>query len=100
MDKRIGLKLFIIMIVFSVTITTIVSISDFIRLRAQAIENNEFQIEQTEYTIAYSLSTIEKAYYYFDQETAQRMERYNNQIIDRYLEISFFDTWYFQHLKE
>ena len=100
MDKRIGLKLFIIMIVFSVTITTIVSISDFIRLRAQAIENNEFQIEQTEYTIAYSLSTIEKAYYYFDQETAQRMERYTNQIIDRYLDNPHFETWDFQDLKE
>src|SRR5690625_1828217 len=100
MEKRFGLKLFIIMIVFSVTISTIVSVSDYIRLRAQAIENNEFQIEQTEYTIMYSLSTIEKAYYYFDKDTAHRMERYTNQIIDLYLENPDFNTWDFQHLKE
>ncbi|MGM8215851.1 GGDEF domain-containing protein [Bacillaceae bacterium W0354] len=100
MNTRFGFKLFMAMIIFSVTISTVVSISDFLRLREQAIENNQFQIEQIEDTITYSLTTIEKAYHYFDQDTAERMERYTDYIINKYQENPNFDEWDFQSLKE
>lgn len=88
------------MIVFAVVISLVNTTVDYLRLREQAIDNNQFQVKQIEESIVQSIKNIEKAYYFFDQDTSKKMESSSKYLIDLYEENPYFDNWDFDELKK
>ncbi len=97
---RFGLKLFILMIAFAIVISFTIVTIDYLRLREQAIDNNQFQIQKIEDTVEYSLKTIDKAYFFFDNETAVKMEENTQYILEQYKKNPNFDKWDFHKLQQ
>lgn len=93
MGKRFRFKLFFIMILFATAMAFLITIVDHQRIEKIAIEDNQFQMEQTQDTISYTLHTIEKVYYYFDRETALQMEESSNDLVDLYEKDPTFESW-------
>lgn len=100
MRKRFRLKLFLIMILFAAAMAFIIAIVDHQRITNLTIEENEFQVDQTQDTITYTLQTIDKVYYYFDQETALQMEENSKYLADLYEENPSFESWDFEALSK
>lgn len=100
MEGSFRLRLFTIMIFFAAFIAFIVAIINHTRIMNEVRENNQFQLEQIVETVTYTLETLDKVYYYFDHETAVRMEANTKQLLALYEENPNFAEWNFQHLKE
>ncbi|MFD1850098.1 GGDEF domain-containing protein [Oceanobacillus bengalensis] len=100
MKELFRVRLFIIMIVFATVIAFTIAIINEQRITNELLENNKFQIEQIEDTVKYSLETIDKVYYYFDDDTAANMERNSKFLIDLYEDNPSFTEWDFNSLKE
>ncbi len=87
------------MIIFALIISLSIAIINQNRIMEQLKENNQFQIEQIEGVLAHSLQTIDKAYRYFDADTAKRMEGNTNYLLDLYDKNPNFSNWDFEGLK-
>lgn len=94
------MKLAIIMIIFAVVIAFGNSIIDYIRLKDEVLKNNQFQVHQIEETINYSLRSIEKAYFIFDENTESRMKASTQHLLALYESNPSFEEWDFNDLKE
>ncbi|OLO37030.1 hypothetical protein BTR23_14935 [Alkalihalophilus pseudofirmus] len=99
MKSRFRLKLSIIMIVFAMVISITVALIDHTRLKNEVKQNEQFHIEQIEDVVEYSLRTLEKAYFLFEDETAKKMKSSSNFLVDMYEEQPNFDEWDFLELK-
>lgn len=99
MNARFGLKLTMTMIVFAVAISFTIATSDYLRLREQAITNKQNQVEQDEQMAKYALETIEKAYYVFGDNIANKMKDTSLKLLDLYEKNPSFETWDFDALK-
>ena len=97
--SRFRIKLFLIMILFSVTITFLISMYDNMRLREQVLQNNQLQVQQIEEAVLTSLHTLESLYFYFDRDTAAKMKANSNFLIDLYEKSPDFAQWDFAELK-
>jgi len=100
MRERFRLRLFLIMIVFATVVAFTIAIIDHLRITERVKEDNEFQMRDIQDRITQTLDTIDKIYYYFDGETASRMEENSRYILDLYEENPSFDEWDFDSLKE
>ncbi|MBO8156499.1 MAG: GGDEF domain-containing protein [Bacillaceae bacterium] len=100
MNKKFRFKLFLIMITFSVLVVGILALVDYNRVINQTVKHNESQLRQIQDIIEYSLGITEKAYYFFDQETAANMQEYTFDLMSKYEENPDFDEWDFAKLKE
>jgi diguanylate cyclase (GGDEF)-like protein len=88
------------MILFATLLSFTIVIIDHQRINQVVMEDNEFQMEQTQNTVTYTLNTIEKVYYYFDQETALQMEENSYALAEHYEENPSFESWDFHALSE
>ena len=88
------------MILFSVTITLLISLYDNMRLREQAVQNSELQVQHIEDAVISSLRTLESVYFFFDQDTAVKMKANSNYLVDLYEKVPDFTQWNFAVLKE
>lgn len=88
------------MITFALVISFSIAIIDYLKLKEEAINNNQAQIQQTEDIVINSLSTIDKAYTIFDQEITEEMKEHSEELIDRYQANPTFDEWDFATIKE
>src|SRR5690625_4024365 len=93
------MKLFFVMIVFASTVSFITAMMNQHKISKKVIENNQIQLQQIEEVVKHSLETIDKAYYFFDQDTAEKMQEYSEYILKLYDENPNFDKWDFQKLK-
>lgn len=67
-----------------------------VKLESLVKENNQFQVERIEETVLYALENIDKVYYYFDSETADRMESTTYRLLKYYEKKPNVDEWDFQ----
>lgn len=88
------------MVVFAVVIAFTIAIINHVRITNETKENNEFQLERIEETVEYSLNTIDKAYYYFDEDVTERMKTYTYDLIQLYQHNSDIESWNLELLKE
>jgi diguanylate cyclase (GGDEF)-like protein len=88
------------MIVFASVIAISIAVINHIKLEKVVKDNNQFQVERIEETVTYALETIDKVYYYFDNETAAQMETVTGQLLDYYEVKPNFDEWDFPTLKK
>lgn len=93
MGNRFRFKLFIIMILFAAAMVFLIAIIDYQRITEITIEENEFQMKQTQDTIAYTLQTIDKVYYHFDRETALQMEESADDLLALYIDNPSVENW-------
>ena len=94
------LKICVVMVVFAIVISFTMATVDYLRFKDQVIEHNQFQVEQIEETVKYSLKTIEKAYFLFGEDLATKMEAASDFVIEWYQENPNLDEWDFQKLKD
>lgn len=97
---RLRLRLFIVLFVFAIVITFTISIVDYMRLNEQTKKDNELQIDQATESVLYALKTIDKAYFYLDEETGKLMEKYTYELQEKYEQNPDFETWDFKALSE
>lgn len=94
------IKLFIALFIFAIIITFSIAIFDFHRLKHQIIADKEIEIEQVTKTIKYALHSVDKAYFYLDEEVNTKMEESTEQLQDLYEQNKEIDTWDIDHLSE
>ncbi len=73
---------------------------DYLRHKQTWIKHNEFQLSQIEENVIDAITTVEKAYSLFDQQTVSKMEENTEELIRLYEETSSFDDWDFAALRE
>lgn len=93
-------KLFLIMITFAVIISVVLAVIDYSRLRSQASENNQVQVQLIEEMVLSSLQNMEKSIMLFDQDTAAKMETNTQYLLDLYRREADVHSWDFQSLKD
>ncbi len=93
-------KLTIVLIVFSLTLTLFIAIFDYAKLRKTVLESQEMKISMAEDKIINNLSTIDKVYDLFDEQTAEMMEAYSIELVEKYEAEPDFAKWDFELLKE
>lgn len=98
MNENFRLQLTIILIIFSLVISSIVALFDYVKLQESVRAGHETKIEIAEDRIINSLHTIDKAYTIFDYKIADDMERNSKEIIRLYEENPEFETWNFDWL--
>lgn len=69
-------------------------------LKRRNRKNNQFQIKQIEAMIIHSIENIEKAYYFFEEDTERKMETITHYLIELYKGNPNFDLWDFTAVKE
>jgi len=100
MASNYRLKLFFVLLAFAIVVTFTISTIDYLRSKQQAIADNEFRVEQVTETVNYALKTIDKAYHYLVEETAEKMQKYTYELQEKYDKNTDFNTWNFQTLSE
>lgn len=100
MRERFRVKLFFIMIGFATTIAFTIVIIDYNRIKEHSLEDYQHQMKQIEDTVTNALNNLDKIYYYFDEETAAKMEENSNYLLDLYEQNPNFDEWHFSRLKD
>ncbi|MFD1174636.1 GGDEF domain-containing protein [Oceanobacillus picturae] len=100
MKARFRLKLFVTMITFALIISFSIAIIDYIKLKGEAITNNQVQIQQTEDIVMDSLSNLDKAYSIFDEDTTEEMKERTEELVERYQSNPSFKNWDFAAIKE
>ena len=100
MNKYFRLQLTIILIVFSLVISSIIALFDYGKLKESVRIGHETKIEMAEDGIINSLHTIDKAYNFFDYKIVDEMEENSNKLIDMYEVNPEFETWNFDALSK
>ncbi|PWA11797.1 hypothetical protein DCC39_09155 [Pueribacillus theae] len=97
---RFRLKLFLVMIVFALIISLTTATIAYLQIRDHVIIDNEQQINTIQEMAEDSLKAIEKAYFFFDKSTAEKMEANTIYLIQKYEEQPSFEKWDFKELKD
>jgi len=98
MKRNFRMKLFFILPAFVVIVTATIATIDYYQLKEQTIENNHFQVEQASETVKYALQSIDKAYYFLDQETNEKIEENMATLQQKYTSTPDFTQWDFNQL--
>lgn len=88
------------MILLACSLSFMISIIDYQRMRSHTVESNVNQVNAIEDMVQQTLQTVEKVNYYYNDELAEQMRRASVQLIEKYEENPDFSTWDFQALKE
>lgn len=98
MKRNFRLKIFFILTVFVIIVTATIATIDYHQLKGQMIENNRFQVEQASETVTYALQSIDKAYYFLDQDTNEKIEKNMTILQNKYHSTPNFEQWDFERL--
>ncbi|MFC5402981.1 GGDEF domain-containing protein [Cohnella soli] len=93
MRYRFGMILTITMIVFAIAVSLLFSITSYLKLRDQAIQNNREQVRQNELIANNALETIEKAYNAFGSNIVAEMKKRSYYLLDLYDQQPDFGKW-------
>ncbi|WP_158233827.1 GGDEF domain-containing protein [Sporosarcina sp. P3] len=99
MDKNFRLKLTGILISFTLLLSLIIVVADYIRLKKNVETGLEIQIQMAEDEIITSLATVDKVYNLLDIERAESMKEYSQTLLKKYEKQPDFSKWDFQSLK-
>lgn len=100
LDKNFRLKLTGILISFTLLLSLVIIVADYIRLKKNVETGLEIQINMAEDEIITSLATIDKVYNILDVERAESMKEYSQTLLKLYEKQTDFATWDFDSLKE
>lgn len=93
-------KLTIVLIVFSLILSLFIALFDYNKLRKTVLEAQDTKISMIEDKVVKNLATIDKVYDLFDEQTAEKMESYSKELLEKYKEEPDFRKWDFTSLKE
>lgn len=97
--SRFQLKLACALILFAMTVSVLLAVSDHLRMRDQAVAYTEQQIEFYEKSIHRALNTLDKAYSLFGQSTTTDMRKISFELVDKYESEPDVSKWDLQELK-
>jgi len=97
--SRFQLKLTCALILFAMLVSTLLATSDHLRMRNQAIANTEKQIELYEASVRRALDTVDKAYFLFGENIAERMKEVSGALIRKYEANPNPGNWNLERLK-
>ncbi|AXH99424.1 GGDEF domain-containing protein [Sporosarcina sp. PTS2304] len=100
MDKGFRYKLTGILISFTLILSLIIIVADYLKLKKSVKESLETQIQLAEDEIITSLSTIDKVYNVLDVERAESMKEFSEELVKQYERNPNFSTWDYKALKE
>lgn len=100
MYRHFRMKLTIILIAFSLLVSLVIAIVDYERLRKTVIHAQHTEVKLAEDKIIHSLSTIDKVYQLFDEQTATQMETNSNELLSLYEREPDFTKWDFSSLSK
>ncbi|WP_197431693.1 hypothetical protein [Lentibacillus sp. JNUCC-1] len=88
------------MISFACVVTITILTVDYNRLKETTEHNNQLRLEKIEDSAEASLHTIEKAYYFFDQNTAEQMRETTAELLNLYKTEPDVRSWNYAELKD
>lgn len=100
MNSNFRIKLIAIMSLFAMAISITLATIDHMRLRNQAINNQQAQVNHNEIMVKQALETTEKAYTLFGNNIALQMKKNSDYLLDKYDQNSSFEEWDFEELKK
>src|SRR5699024_9453016 len=98
MERSYRIKVFVTLFITAIVILFTVSALDYQRLKEQALDDNNEQVNQATDTVMYALNSMDKSYHYMDQEMNMKMEEHTQTLQNKYEKNSDFSTWDFQEL--
>ncbi|MBE1554435.1 GGDEF domain-containing protein [Sporosarcina limicola] len=99
-NKYFRLQLTIILIIFSLFISLVISLLDYGKLNERVRIGHETKIEMAEDKVIESLSTLDSVYNLFDHQMADQMKIYSDEMLAMYDMDPDFSNWNFDELKE
>lgn len=99
-DKSFRLKLTGILISFTLLLSLVIIVTDYIRLKKNVETSLEMQIQVAEDEIITSLATIDKVYNVLDVERERDMREYSQDLLELYEKQPDFSTWDYKALKK
>lgn len=99
MNKNFRYKLTGILISFTLLLSLIIIVADYVKLKENVKVNLETQIQMAENAIITSLSTIDKVYNVFELERVEQMELYSQELVEQYRTNPDFSTWDYNTMK-
>lgn len=100
MGREFGIRLTIVLIVFSLIFSLLIAVFDYRKLSERVRIGQNTKIAMAEDKIIDSLSTIDKVYNVFDYQTADRMEAYSKELLAKYEAEPDFSKWNFAELRK
>lgn len=100
MARNFRLKLTVILIVFSLVLSFVIAMFDYMKLKESVIASQAAKISMAEDKIISNLSTIDTVYDLFDKEMSDKMKEFSNELVQKYEEGSDFAQWNFDDLKK
>lgn len=92
------LKLFITLLLFAIITSFTILTIDYFRIIDRTLKNNEVQLEQVTESVKYALNTVDKAYFYLDDEVTMRMTENTYELQEKYEKNPNFTEWDFDSL--
>ncbi len=99
-DKNFRLKLTGILISFTLLLSLIIIVADYVRLKNSVETSLDIQLQMIEDKIITSFATIDKVYGLLDVERAENMEEYSLELLELYKNQPDFSTWDFAAMKK
>lgn len=93
-------KLLVIMIIFAAFISFSIAILNHIRIKEQAIADNDFLLQQIEQTVTYALTTLDKVFYHFEEDIAGQMVDNTEYLLRMYEENPDVEAWEMNDLND
>lgn len=84
MESKKRLRLAIVLIVSAMILSYTIATIDYLRHKQTLIKHNEFQLSQIEENVIDALTTVEKAYSLFDDQTVVKMEENTEEFMHLY----------------
>lgn len=100
MKVNFQIKLLSILVIFSLSIVSVVSLIDSKRISQNIKDNKKIQLELIENHVVESLVNIDKAYSLFDADIERKMEYHSLILLDKYRDNPNFDTWNFEKISQ
>lgn len=98
MRYRFGLILTMTMVLFAISVSLLIAVTNYVKLREQAIRHKLDQVQQNEEMAKYALETVEKAYNMFGNTIALKMKESTDYLLDLYDRNPSVDQWDFDSL--
>lgn len=93
MDRYFRYKLTAVLVSFTLILSLIIVVADYMKLKRSVNDGLELQIENAESEIIESISTIDKVYRVMDIENAKNMEKHSKEMLRLYEQNPDISTW-------
>src|SRR5690625_2338931 len=100
MVGRFKIRLFIMLLLFAMIVSTVVMAIDYFRVQQQTRAENESKLDIISSSITHAIESTEKAYSFLDEEISNNMIAAMDYLQQKYEEDKNFEQWNFSKLAE